>query len=144
MALTSILPQPPFLQHAVQEGLTQSGVLGVRLAGAASEAFIGGTNPALYTGPIEAHAIDPSNGFWQAPGGAVKVDGKAAVTNVSAIIDTGTAGIVGPPEQVARFWAAVPGAQEDAGEGVWTYPCDADVAVAFSWGGKDWALSADE
>ncbi|KAH9902941.1 aspartic peptidase domain-containing protein [Cubamyces lactineus] len=144
LASISDLKQPPFLQHAVQEGLIKSGVLGFRLNGAHSEAFIGGTNPSLYTGPIEPHPIDPSNGFWQAPGGTVKVNGKAVLENVSTIIDTGTAGIVGPPEQVALFWKAVPGAQEDAGEGVWTYPCDADVAVAFSWGGKDWELSADD
>ncbi|KAI8980109.1 aspartic peptidase domain-containing protein [Trametes punicea] len=142
----SVLKQPPFFQHAVQQGLLKSGVLGFRLAGADSEAYVGGTNPSLYTGSIEYHAIDPSHGFWEVPDGAVKVGGKNVLTNVNTIIDTGTAGIVGPSEQVASLWAAVPGAETDpdTAPGLWTYPCGAEVPIAFSWGGKDWELGAED
>ncbi|KAI9057298.1 acid protease [Trametes sanguinea] len=145
LASISVLKQPPFLQHALESGLLPSGTLGVRLSGAHSEAYIGGTNPALYTGALEFHPVDPAHGFWEIPGGTVKVGARAVVRNASTVVDTGTAGVVGPTRDVAAFWAAVPGAEEDAGVGgVYTYPCDAEVSVAFSWGGRDWQLSAED
>ncbi|OSD06482.1 acid protease [Trametes coccinea BRFM310] len=156
LASISVLKQPPFLQHALQSNLLPSGILGVRLSPSAhpsggstssssSEAFIGGTNPALYTGALEYHPIDASRGFWEIPGGAVTVNARMVVRNASTVIDTGTAGIVGPTADVAAFWAAVPGAEEDEGAGgVYTYPCDAEVSVAFSWGGREWPLSAED
>ncbi|CDO74964.1 hypothetical protein BN946_scf184945.g36 [Trametes cinnabarina] len=133
LASISVLKRPPFLQHALQAGLLPLGVLGVRLSPASpsdSEAYLGGTNPALYTGALEYHAVDPSNGFWEIPGGTLKVGSKAVVRNISAVIDTGTVGIVGPTAEVARFWRR-------SLERSWT-------AQSTGWGGKDWTLSADD
>ncbi|KAI0833384.1 aspartic peptidase domain-containing protein [Trametes gibbosa] len=142
-ASISTLRQPPVFEHALALGLLPAGVLGFRLGGAHPEALLGGTNPALYTGAIEYHAVDPTRGFWEAPGGTLKVAGATVVSGLSAIIDSGTGMIVGPPAQVAQFWGAVPGAQESPlGAIAWTFPCDFEGEVAFNWGGRDWALSA--
>ncbi|KAI0775291.1 aspartic peptidase domain-containing protein [Trametes elegans] len=161
LASKSALQQPPFLQHALQLGLLKTGVLGLRLAGAHSEAYVGGTNPARYTGELEYHAIDDALGLWTLSHGTVRVSSSSSsssqevVKHICTVIDTGMHGVVGPPAHVARVWAAVPGAQLSTngtaagreGAQVWTYPCDSDARVAFSWGGatgREWAIRADD
>ena len=50
----------------------------------------------------------------------------------------------GPPSAVQAFYASVPGSSVfDSENGFYQFPCDAVPAdVAFTWGGRSWALSA--
>lgn len=51
----------------------------------------------------------------------------------------------GPPEEVATFYAAVPGASVyDSKNGLYKFPCDHVPTVAFSWGGQAWNVSAEK
>ena len=53
-----------------------------------------------------------------------------------SIVDSGTTNIYGPADQVATFYATIPGAQVyDPDFGLWSVPCGAfpaDGTVAFS------------
>lgn len=131
---------------AMAQGAAPSGEFAFKLDQNGSELFIGGTNPALYTGDIEFHNVTSKlSGFWQIGGGSVSVGGKAVASDFEAVIDSGSTIISAPPAAAKAFWDAVEGAQVfDADQGLWAVPCAAVPEVAFSWGGKTWTISADE
>ncbi|KAL7424438.1 hypothetical protein Q5752_000121 [Cryptotrichosporon argae] len=52
-----------------------------------------------------------------------------------ALLDAGTNGIYAPQQDVERLFALVTDAREVA-NGVWAVPCDADMAMGFSFGGR--------
>ncbi|KAI0701863.1 acid protease [Cytidiella melzeri] len=140
----SQLKQNPWVNSAKSQGVLDSAVFGFKLATNGSELFLGGTNEALYSGDIEYHSIDTSNGFWQATGGSVVVDGKTVVSGLETIIDSGTTLIYGPPASVAKLYAAIPDAKLfDSTNGFYSFPCASIPSVGFSWGGKTWYISAE-
>ncbi|KAL1950396.1 hypothetical protein VTO73DRAFT_5520 [Trametes versicolor] len=136
----------PFMFAAMAQGAAPSGEFAFKLDQNGSELFIGGTNPALYTGDIEFHNVTSKlSGFWQIGGGSVSVGGKAVASDFEAVIDSGSTIISAPPAAAKAFWDAVDGAQVfDADQGLWAVPCAAVPEVAFSWGGKTWTISADD
>lgn len=69
---------------------------------------------------------------------------QTVVSDFRTIIDSGTTIVYGPPQAVEKLYARVPGASLwDADNGFYQFPCDAVPAdVAFTWGGRSWALSA--
>ena len=62
------------------------------------------------------------------------------------IIDSGTTLIYGPPEIVAKLYLNIPGsAVFQQNNAFYTFPCaNVPSNVAFSWGGKQWTISADK
>ena len=49
----------------------------------------------------------------------------------------------GPPAAVKKLYAAIPGSGVfDAEQGFYYFPCNKVPTVAFSWGGKQWKISA--
>ncbi|KNZ76590.1 Lysosomal aspartic protease [Termitomyces sp. J132] len=113
---------------------------------------LGGTNSSLFTGDIEFLNMPslpspaPSASFWLLQLSAVTVQGKNVkiTTGNSALsaIDTGTTLIGGPTEDVAAIWAAVPGSQPvPSMSGFFSFPCDTDVSVTLSFGGKAWPIN---
>lgn len=68
------------------------------------------------------------------------------MTDMSAIIDTGTTLIIGDSDAVAKFYAQIPGAQsafDTQGEGMYTVPCDSIPNISFTFGGKSFPISQD-
>lgn len=64
---------------------------------------------------------------------------------VAQVIDSGTTIMYGPPSDVAAVYASVPGASQlNSENGLYQFPCDHVPAVAFSWGGQNWNVSADK
>ena len=55
-----------------------------------SELYLGGANDKLYSGDVEYHDVDKSEGFWLITGASISVDGKSAADNFDTIIDSGT------------------------------------------------------
>ncbi|KAF5376269.1 hypothetical protein D9615_008554 [Tricholomella constricta] len=107
---------------------------------------LGGTNSSLFTGEIEFLDIpvDPPT-FWLLSLSAVTVQGKkvpiSSTLSLSAI-DTGTTLIGGPTSDVEAIWAAVPGSQPvPTMQGFFSFPCNTDVAVTMSFGGKSWPIN---
>ena len=113
--------------------------------GTASELYLGGTNHKLYSGSIEYHKVDTSTGFWQLTGASAYVGGKAVVKKFETIIDSGTTIMYGPPAAVKKVYAAIPGSGVyDSSQGYYYYPCNKAPSIAFSWGGKEWKISASK
>ena len=137
--------QSPFFNTAVSQGAVSEGVFGFKLASSGSELYLGGTNSDLYTGSIEYHDVDQSTGFWQITSGKAYVGSTAAVSNFETIIDSGTTIMYGPPEAVKKVYEAVEGAGVfDEDYGYYYYPCNSPPEVSFSWGGRQWSITADK
>ena len=136
-------PQSPFFNTAVSQGAVSEGVFGFKLASSGSELYLGGTDDELYSGSLEYHDVDTSTGFWQLTGAKAYVNSKSVVTGFETIIDTGTTILYGPPSAVKKIYAAVSGSGVyDSSQGYYYYPCDSPPTIAFSWGGKEWAISS--
>ncbi|PIL36033.1 transporter [Ganoderma sinense ZZ0214-1] len=141
----SNLKADPFIQSAIKLRLLKSGEFAFKLAskGTASELYLGGANHKLYSGSLEYHKIDTSTGFWQLTGAKAYVNGKSVVTGFETIIDSGTTIMYGPPAAVKKIYAAIPGSGVyDSSQGFYYYPCKKAPTIAFSWGGKQWTISA--
>ncbi|KAI0699923.1 acid protease [Cerioporus squamosus] len=142
----SNLKGTPFFSSAVQQGGVKEGSFAFKLAKSGSELFVGGTNSEFYTGDIEFHSVvSETGGYWAIEGGTVTVDGKAAASQLTTIIDSGTTLVAIPPNAAAAFYQNIQGAKPLKEEqGFYTFPCDAVPQVALSWGGKTWLISADD
>ncbi|KAI0316984.1 acid protease [Amylostereum chailletii] len=141
----SVFGANPFFQTLVSQDVVDAPEFGVKLATSGSELFLGGVDDSLFTGDFTQIPVSPV-GFWQIPLDSVNANGDAAVTGLSSIIDTGTTLIVGDASTVAQFYAAVPGAADasnTAGPGFFTFPCASVPDVSLTFGGTDFAVSAD-
>ncbi|GBE80463.1 Aspartic protease [Sparassis crispa] len=140
----SNLNQTPFFNNAYEQGAVPEDVFSFKLASTGSELYLGGTNSKLYTGSVEYHDIDTTTGFWQPMDASAIVNGIPVVNSIDTIIDTGTTIMYGPPALVALFYLAIPGSVLfDPVNGYYAYPCAQPPSVAFNWGGKNWAVSAE-
>nr|VWO98977.1 Probable mitochondrial substrate carrier (Putative mitochondrial carrier protein) [Ganoderma boninense] len=141
----SNLKHDPFFFTAVAQQTAPEGRFGFKLAASGSELYIGGTDDALYTGDIEYHTLSSDSGFWQVGGASVSVDGEAVAGDTfDTVIDSGSTIVTAPTDAAQSFWAAVDGsAVYDQSQGLYSYPCDSAPDVSFSWGGQDWAISAE-
>ncbi|KAI0357453.1 acid protease [Trametes cingulata] len=141
----SNLGHNPFFFTAVQQGTAAKGEFAFKLSQSGSELFIGGTNQDLYKGDIEFHDLSSSTGFWQIGGGSVSIGGKKAVSGFDTIIDSGSTILTAPTAAAKAFWKNVKGSRVyDEEQGLYSFPCDSAPEVTFSWGGKSWAISADD
>lgn len=65
------------------------------------------------------------------------------IAKFQTIIDSGTTIMYGPPADVKKVYAAVPGSKVyDEDQGLYSYPCNSPPTVAFSWGAKWWSISS--
>ncbi|KAJ3829455.1 acid protease [Lentinula raphanica] len=141
----SVFQANPVFQTLIAQGAVTASQFGVKLATSGSELFLGGVDTALFEGDFTNNPVTEV-GFWQIDLQSVNVNGEAAVSDLSAIIDTGTTLIVGDPDNVAAFYAAIPGsadASNTVGAGFFTVPCDAIPAVSMTFGGTSFTLSPD-
>ncbi|KAK0505294.1 aspartyl protease [Armillaria luteobubalina] len=112
---------------------------------------LGGTNSSLFTGDIEFLNMPVSTpSFWLLELQALTVQGKSVALTTSgttalSAIDTGTTLIGGPSDDVAAIWAQVSGAQQARGQqGLYTFPCNTNVEVTMSFGGKSWPINSQD
>ncbi|PIL36809.1 transporter [Ganoderma sinense ZZ0214-1] len=142
----SNLGQNPFFTTAIAQGTTKQDVFAFKLARNGSELYVGGTNAAHYSGAIEYHNLSSHIGYWQIGGASAHVNGKTVggIATFQTIIDSGTTIMYGPPADVKKVYAAVPGSKVyDEDQGLYSYPCNSPPAIAFSWGGKWWDITSD-
>ncbi|KAJ7119368.1 aspartic peptidase domain-containing protein [Mycena crocata] len=105
----------------------------------------GGVNSSLFSGEIEFLDItDTENTFWSLNLSDITVQGKAVnivSATKTAVIDTGTSAIGGPPADVKAIWAVIPGSSllED-GSGFYEFPCATSMNVSLSFGRQIWAI----
>jgi len=110
---------------------------------------MGTLNSSLYTGDIDYVNL-PSDGvnYWTLPLTTLTVQGNSITLpsgkDSYAAIDTGTTLIGGPQDTIAAIYASIPGSEPASGdyEGYYSYPCDTNVNVTMSFGGRSWSVSS--
>jgi len=86
--------------------------------------------------------------FWTLPLTSMTVQGNSislsSGRNTYAAIDTGTTLIGGPQDAVAGIFSSIPGSSPATGdfEGYYAYPCNTNVNVSLSFGGRNWSISS--
>jgi cathepsin D len=111
---------------------------------------LGGVNNTLYVGDIEFIRMPVETpSYWLLGLSGVTVNGSpiSVQTGTSALaaIDTGTTLIGGPSADVAKIWAAVPGANASTeNQGFYQFPCTTQVEVTMAFGGKPWLISTTD
>ncbi|KAF5328713.1 hypothetical protein D9619_011734 [Psilocybe cf. subviscida] len=112
---------------------------------------LGGTNGTLFSGDIDFVNM-PATGagtFWLLSMTALTLNGQNVAistgNNALSAIDTGTTLIGGPTADVQAFWAAVPNsAPSPSGPGYFNFPCNQQLSVSMSFGGKSWPISSQD
>jgi len=139
----SNLNADPFFVSAFKQGAVSQNEFSFKLASSGSSLFLGGADSSAFTGTSEFHALSSNNGFWQIGGASAFVGSTSAVSGFDTIIDSGTTIMYGPPSAVQSLYAKVPGATLfDSSNGFYSFPCSSVPSISFSWGGKNWAISA--
>ena len=81
-----------------------------------------------YTGAITYVPVNQANGFWEFTSNGYAV-GSGAFTSgsIDSIADTGTTLLYLPSTVVSAYYAKVPGASYNSGQGGYTFPCSATL-----------------
>ncbi|XP_006460527.1 hypothetical protein AGABI2DRAFT_142735 [Agaricus bisporus var. bisporus H97] len=131
-----------------RSGIDQTSQTDVRFGGVFT---LGGTNSSLFSGDIEFLDLVGEPAFWTLDLKALEVsvqDQNIELTESGSLsaIDTGTSLIGGLSADVARIWNAVPGALEVGlqAPGFYVYPCDTELQVSLSFGGKSWNIDPED
>ncbi|KAF9220331.1 acid protease, partial [Gyrodon lividus] len=132
----------PFFQTLVSQGQTDEPVFAFSLAAPEPELYLGGTNPDRYTGDFTWAPVIPP-GHWRVNIDSVVGNGQNVLTNVLAVIDTGSVAIVGPPAHVAALYATVGGIRVPTNPGFYYFPCDAVPSVSFTFDGRAFPIPAE-
>ncbi|KAF9220234.1 acid protease [Gyrodon lividus] len=133
----------PVFQTLISNDETDQPVFAFSFVAPGPELYLGGTNPAMYTGDF-TYVDVTAPGLWQINIDDIVVNGQSLLTNIAAIIDTGTILIYGHPSDVATLYAAVDAtdASETLGYGYWTFPCEDIPSVSFTIGDTSFPISS--
>ena len=149
----------PFWQVLAEEGLLSEPLMSFQLTRFNNDSQVqqlepggtftlGATNTSLYTGDIEyQNLVGNGNTYWLLEITTLTVQSSSiplgSGTASQAAIDTGTTLVGGPPDAIAAIFDQVPGSQPASGQydGYYTYPCDTQVNVEMSFGGRTWTVS---
>ncbi|KAH0838841.1 Asp-domain-containing protein [Lanmaoa asiatica] len=133
----------PVFPTLVTQGQVTEQVFSFKLSPSGAELYIGGSNPALYTGSF-TYAPVTQEGYWQVNMDNVQGNGQTILSDVAAIIDTGTTLIVGTPSQVSTLYSALGGtaASSSYGQGYYTFPCDSFPNISLTFGGTSFPIPA--
>merc|ERR1711916_130229 len=100
-----------------------------------SQLILGGVDDTLYTGELNYHYLT-SEDYFTFQLDAVKVDGRSAVSTISAILDSGTSLIAFPQEQVQAITSMIGGyVAQDCSN------LDSLRTITFVIGGIDYPLT---
>jgi cathepsin D len=134
-----------FVQNAYSEGHITAPEFSFALRDTDSELFIGGANPAKYTGPFTCTPVI-EKGYWLVQGSAQPSTSNPPAGQYSGkmIIDSGTTLLMGDKENVAKFYAGLEGAATcaDCGDGFYSMPCNSIPDVVVGFNGGDFTIPA--
>lgn len=133
-----------FFQSLVSQGQIDEPVFSLKLSSSGSELYLGGANSALYTGDFTYTPVT-QQGYWEVNLNGIEGNGQTILSNIDAIIDTGTSLVIGNPSQIAAFYTALGGtdASSTVGPGFYTFPCDSFPSVSMTFGGTSFPISAE-
>ncbi|KAJ7801067.1 aspartic peptidase domain-containing protein [Mycena olivaceomarginata] len=111
---------------------------------------LGGVDSQLFSGEIEFRNLTSGDSglppsYWSLQLAAITVQGETvtvgSIVPPIAVFDVGFMRIGGPKADVAAIWKVVPGAALlNNGNGVYQFPCNTNVTITVSFGGKKWAI----
>jgi len=104
---------------------------------------LGGVNASIYTGDATYVPV-VGDSFWEVTSDAIRGSQIFVAGNISVIIDSGSAVIVGPADDVAKFYVIEDGtAAPQLGEGLYTVECDKTPVMSLSFGGRPFYVSTE-
>jgi cathepsin D len=123
---SKFIGKSPLFHTLYNEGKLSQPMFSLKLTSSGGELYVGGTNEALYihstlvfapvTNPVSANARlhgcilrFPFQVLWQLKIDNIRVNGKIVLTNVAAVIDTGSHFIIGDLHRVLALHAAAGG-----------------------------------
>jgi len=128
-------------QTLIDQGSLPHPVFSFKLSPSGAELYIGGSNPDLYTGEFTYTSVT-HKGFWQVNMDGVEANGTMILTNVDAIIDTGTTFIVGTPSDVSKLYNALGGKPASFAQGYYTLPCDSFPNISLTFNCQSFEIAA--
>jgi hypothetical protein len=138
------LEASPVVESLITQGQLNEPVFSFKLAASGSELFMGGANSAMYAGDFTYTPVT-QQGFWEVNVDSIDGNGATMMSNIAAIIDTGSSLTVLAPSLAAEFYQALGGtdASSTAGSGYYTFPCDSFPDISFTLGGTSFPMSYD-
>lgn len=139
--------QPTFFENLVRGKKVASPLFSVHLSRGSqrgSEVCFGCFDAEKAVGPVHWVPVQ-SKTYWTVSMDAIKVNATLGLaTDIVAAIDTGTTLIYLPDKVASDLFSLIPGAgpAPQYGPGIFTYPCDSDLDVAFSFGGQSFSIQA--
>ncbi|KAF9221230.1 Asp-domain-containing protein [Gyrodon lividus] len=127
----SVYNRSPVFQTLVTQGQTDEPVFALSFAEPNAELYIGGTNPNMYTGAFSWVPVIREN-FWEVRIRNILANGEIVLTNIVAVIDTGTDLIRGNSVEVDILYGVIGG--EPNNVGLYTFPCDAVPSISLTFG----------
>jgi hypothetical protein len=102
----------------------------------------GAVDTTRFTGDIKYYPVaDNPEGDWAVAIGDIGFGtSKSGIKGRLAYIDSGTSFIFGPPEDVKKFHALIPGAATTDGS-TYTVPCDTTAPASFTFGSETYNIS---
>ena len=121
--------QTTFFDTAIAQGVLPQNVFTVDLkAGQPGTYDFGFIDDSKYTGDITYTAIDSSQGFWSFTSSGYAVgNGSFKSQSIEGIADTGTTLMLLDDALVEAYYNKVTGAENDAQQGGYVFPCDATL-----------------
>jgi len=133
---------PPPFQTFIAQGQSTEPIFAFKLSKTGnSELYLGGMNSDMFAGEVNYTPVNTPR-YWQITMDAVSVNSQTSVTDIQAIIDTGTTLIIGDASTVRAFYDSVPGAQP-AGRGFYSIPCSSIPEVSFTFSGTPFSISPE-
>jgi len=112
---------------------------------------MGFVNQSLYTGDIDFQNIPSGQeSWWILPVTGMTVQGNSVTLPTGSesysAIDTGTTLVGGPSSAIQAIFAQIPGSAPGTGnfENYFTYPCNTQVNVTMTFGGRSWPISPSD
>lgn len=137
---------PTLMEALHKSGTIKNSIVSFKIPRAADnkpngEMTLGGMNPARYKASSMATVKNVNKfGFWETPISQVKIDGKpTGWTNRTGVLDTGTALLIAPREDVDAIHSQVPGAKKI--DGSWAVPCKTNASISLTFGSIDFPIN---
>ncbi|KAF8337908.1 Asp-domain-containing protein [Cantharellus anzutake] len=129
----------PFFNTLMQQGTVSQGVFAFYFSESGSELRLGGTDESLYSTPLQWIPVTQQR-YWRVGLDSINARGTEAVSGLSAIIDSGTALIVGDSSTVREFYRHIPGSKGDVNYEFFTYPCHYDPRISVTFNGASYPI----
>jgi len=140
-SLSDYHDKSPLLHTLFSEGKLPEPVFSLKLTDSGGELYVGGMNEALYIDSTLAFVPVTSVEYWELKIDNIKVNDKIVLTDVPAVVDSGSHLFWGDPSRVAVLH------QTDGGKafenGYYTFPCSSFPSVTFTIGGKSFLVPAN-